>query len=640
MSQTVTREYIRKFFKLGDQTRDERILDYVMSHLVLKEYPHNSYICRAGDSSQSMYFIESGVVFVRGGKNQILNELQSGSYFGEYAALTGEKRSADIQANGMVQVYELSTRVLHVLTKSQPKIYGLFLRGIYDQATDRYQNLVRVLNARRGLGSSAGGKPQSSLSLFVHYYLVFLIFFNLILFAPELSAVSSHPLWLCSPIIFLVAYIVITRRALESIVLSGFYISIIQSRFNFISAYTDRVISALGENSGLILMVVLMGSLTRLFSASGSINALKYLAEKRIKTGRGILLSAFCSMVLIAIDEYLSILINGACFTPSSDQKKIPREKSSFVLGMSPMALCILSPLSLTGLYLTGVITSSGGGKELFIRAARYNFSAILALAFILLLIFDKLPAAGALRRGIIRVREGGDLWPEGTEVGQGRDSSNRGKLRNLIVPILVLIAASIITGTLESGALSVNVLYGMIITLIFTFLLYCSQRYMSPEQFFNNIIFGIESMLAPIVMFVASSCFASAIGEIGFSSWLNEAVRALIGGQAWLLPALIFGVCTLVGALFDNPWAMYALGMPLALELGRTVNMDLGIFVGAVCAAGFAGNEIALGDIFFEGPMLGINPITYYRTKLPYVIVITILAFLAYGAIGYYFRG
>jgi Na+/H+ antiporter NhaC len=210
----------------------------------------------------------------------------------------------------------------------------------------------------------------------------------------------------------------------------------------------------------------------------------------------------------------------------------------------------------------------------------------------------------------------------------------------NLVLPILVLIGASILTGSLESGSLSVNVLYGMLITLIFTFILYCSQRYMSPEQFFNNMIFGFESMLAPVVMFVASSVFASGIEEIGFSAWLETVVRNIAGGQAWIIPALIFAVCTVVGALFDNPWAMYALGMPIALELGRALEMDLGIFVGAVCAAGFAGNEIALGDIFFEGPMLGINPIAYYRAKLPYVIVITILAFLAYAGLGYFLHG
>jgi Na+/H+ antiporter NhaC len=143
--------------------------------------------------------------------------------------------------------------------------------------------------------------------------------------------------------------------------------------------------------------------------------------------------------------------------------------------------------------------------------------------------------------------------------------------------------------------------------------------------------------MLAPIVMFVVSKCFAAGVDEIGFSVWLNEVVQNLIGGQAWMLPAIIFGACTLMGALFDNPWAMYAIGIPIALKLAASMGDSPGMYIGAVCAAGLAGNEIALGDIFFIGPMLGINPIAYYRAKLPYVILISLLALAAYGVAGYY---
>jgi Na+/H+ antiporter NhaC len=175
-----------------------------------------------------------------------------------------------------------------------------------------------------------------------------------------------------------------------------------------------------------------------------------------------------------------------------------------------------------------------------------------------------------------------------------------------------------------------------MFITLIFTFFLYCFQQYMTPEQFFRNIVFGIESMLAPIVMFVMSKCFAVGVEEIGFSAWLDSMVQGIIGGQSWTLPAIIFGICTLVGALIDNPWAMYAIGIPIAVNLAASVGGNAPLYVGAVCAAGLIGNEIAMGDIFFTGPMLGINPMAYYRSKFPYVILITVLSFAGYAVAGY----
>ncbi|GHV73783.1 hypothetical protein AGMMS49940_10850 [Spirochaetia bacterium] len=639
---TITRGYIRDFFKFSDSDEDVITLNFIMSHLVLKEYEHTRYICRAGDVADAMYFIEAGVVSVRGQNDEVINELDAGKYFGEYAALTGDKRMADIQAKGTVQVYELDSKILSVLARSNARIYSLFLKNAYAQATDRYRKLVRSLNSRRGMGNPGSQKKLTFWSLYTNYYLVALIFSVAMIvsispFAEEQTEGLMHHLWLCSPIIFLVGYIVITKRALEAIVLAVMYLMIMLAKLNFISAFYGNVIGAVTETADIILLVILMGSLTRLFSASGSINALKYIAERRIKSGAGILFASFCSMVLIAIDEYLSVLINGACFTPLSDQKRIAREKSAMVMGMSPGALCIISPISLTGIYLAGMIAMSGGEPGMFFTAIPFNFTALLTVFFVLLLITGRAPLFGGLKKALSRVKEGGSLWPEDTDIEEEEGGANRGRVTNLILPILVFAGSSIITGTLEAGSFSVNVLYGMFITLIFTFFLYCFQRYMTPEQFFKNVVFGIENMLAPIVMFVVSKCFANGITEIGFSTWLNEIVQQLLGGQAWLLPAIIFGLCTLVGALFDNPWAMYAIGIPIALNLSVSLQGNPALYIGAVCAAGLVGNEIAMGDIFFIGPMLGINPIAYYRTKLPYVILITLLAVLGYMAAGYF---
>ena len=545
---------------------------------------------------------------------------------------------ADIQAQGTVLVYELEKQVLHELTQHHSHIFSLFLRNAYAQATDRYKKLVRILNSKRGFVSMAPRKKTTMPLLFLNYYVVFLIFFAAILFAPDAGAGRMHPLWLCSPIVFMVAYIFITKRALEALVLAVMYIMVLLTKIRFAGAFYEHILTAISGTSDIILMVGLMGAITRLFSSSGSINALKYAAAKRLKSSKGTMLAAFFAAAFIAIDEYLSVLINGACFTPLADEKNIPREKSAMVMGMSPGALCILSPISLTGIYLSGLIAMTSGERGLFLQSIRYNYAALISLVFIFFLALEKLPLAGPLKKAFIRVRKGGALWPEGTDNTSEEDSSaNRGRVVNLVLPVLVLFASSIVTGYLESGSFQVNVLYGMFITMIFMFVLYCFQRYMTPDQFFKNIVYGVESMIAPIVLFLIGKCFSNAMEEIGFSAWLNELVQNLIRGQVWLLPVIIFSVCTLVGALFDNPWAMYAIGMPIALGFAQSLNGNPGLYVGAVCAAGLIGNELALGDIFFIGTMLGINPLSYYQAKLPYVISIAVIAFFAFAAAGYF---
>jgi Na+/H+ antiporter NhaC len=637
-AKVITRAYIQNFFQLGDSPKDTALLDFIMSHLQLKDYVHGKYICRYGDTADAMYFIESGAILVRGENDEIINELQPGRYFGEYAAITNDKRRANIQAKGAVQVYALDKEVLHALTRSHVKIYGLFLRNVYDQATDRYRKLVRLLNLKRGISYGGSRKKLTLPSLFFNYYAVFLIFYLALLFAPDPALGRMHPVWLCSPIVFMVAYMIITKRALEALVLSSLYIMMLLAKLHFVGAFYVHILATITDTTDIILMVMLMGSFTRLFSASGSVNALKFIAERKLKSAKGTLLAAFISMVLIAIDEYLSVMINGACFMPLADEKRVPREKSSMVMGMSPGALCILSPMSLTGIYLTGLIAIASGERGLFFQSIRYNFGAIITIVLILLLALEKLPLAGDLKKAAIRVRKGGPLWPEGTDAPEEEDdSANRGRIINLLLPVLILIAASVVSGTLAAGEFQVNVLYGMFVTLIFVFFMYCFQRYMTPEQFFKNVMYGMESMIAPIAMFLVGKCFASGMEDIGFSGWLNEVVQGFIRGQVWLLPLIIFTVCTFVGALFDNPWAMYAIGMPIAVGFAGSLNGNTPLYVGAVCAAGLLGNEIAMGDIFFIGPMLGINSTSYYQTKLPYVIFITVAAFLAYAAAGYF---
>jgi Na+/H+ antiporter NhaC len=139
--------------------------------------------------------------------------------------------------------------------------------------------------------------------------------------------------------------------------------------------------------------------------------------------------------------------------------------------------------------------------------------------------------------------------------------------------------------------------------------------------------------------MLVVVNCFSNSMGEIGFSDWLNAAVQTAIGGQAWLLPALIFALFTIIAMLFGSSWAMFPIGIPLALSLAISVNGNPGLFIAAVCAAGLSGDGLSMynGDMFFFASCLGIKPQAYYSTKLPYVLAIALLAlagFLVCGAL------
>jgi serine phosphatase RsbU (regulator of sigma subunit) len=96
-----------------------------------------------------MYFIESGKAVVLGkDKKSINNELEPGQYFGEYAALTGDKRLATVKAKGNVVLYEVDRVSLLELIKENPKLYSFFLKRVYAQTTTMYTQLQTELQSR------------------------------------------------------------------------------------------------------------------------------------------------------------------------------------------------------------------------------------------------------------------------------------------------------------------------------------------------------------------------------------------------------------------------------------------------------------------------------------------------------------
>jgi len=631
-AEIINREYIRKFFHLTDSEDDIDQLDYIMSHLVYREYEHNSFLCRTGDDSNEMYFIESGTVVVWGKSGEASGVYHAGEHIGEYSAITGEKCLADMQARGIVGVYVLDKESLTLLGTSFPGIYASFFKEVYDRSTENYRKLTQILHARRDVGTRGQRKKIPVKFLLLKYSIIILLFLGVMIFMPD-PAVYELPLfWIASPFIFMFVYLIITGRILETLVYSLIYASILLSGFNFISTSSAYMKNTIRNTADIIVILVLLGAITRLFYKSGSMAALKYIIGQRVKSARGTLFVTFLSMVYIAIDEYLSLLINSSGFKTLLDKKNIPREKSVMVMGITPSALVLLTPFSITGVYITGLVILYTGQQYLFLESIPYNFSALLAVAFILLLIFGIVPLSGGLKRAYARVKEGGELWPDGTDAPLTKYSDEiHGHLLNLLLPVFIFIVSSILTGTIQTGAFSINVLYGLFFTLFSIFFLYTFQQFMTPDQFFKNIFFGMESKAAAIAVFVVGKGFADSIMDLGFNAWLYNFLLVYTQDYIWLLPAAIFIICAIFCTLFDSPWTMFVIFIPISIGIATAMDTNVALFIGAVCAGGFIGNEFAPRDAFSVGSMLGVNPKVYYRARLPYIIVIAIISLCGY---------
>jgi len=117
-------ESLRKVYVFSSLAEDERRL--IAEHSVEMHFAEKELILHEGEAGDSFYIIDEGEVEVfltsGHGSRKVLGRLKEGDFFGEIALLTGEKRSASVEALSDVRVYRLDKENFKDILESKPDI--------------------------------------------------------------------------------------------------------------------------------------------------------------------------------------------------------------------------------------------------------------------------------------------------------------------------------------------------------------------------------------------------------------------------------------------------------------------------------------------------------------------------------------
>ena len=106
-----------------EQLEDE-YLKMISSKMLLKHYTAGQTLFREGTNGDSMYIVVIGVVKALVAKNGVdvtVGQLTPGQFFGEMSMLTGEPRTATIEAASDLEVYEIRREHITEVFDKQPK---------------------------------------------------------------------------------------------------------------------------------------------------------------------------------------------------------------------------------------------------------------------------------------------------------------------------------------------------------------------------------------------------------------------------------------------------------------------------------------------------------------------------------------
>ena len=636
----ITNDYIRDLFGLGGGAEAKKEADAILQRLHRIVFENGQDICRIDGEPDGMFFLESGEAIVLNREGEQINLMHEGQYFGEYAVLTRQKRLSTVRSNGRTVVFKMETDDVMRVLAAHPGISGELMKRLYGQVSAKHSQILELTRARRGILQDPNNRrPLGLKEMLLTYGSVAAVFLLSFFLLPKSG--PAAPVFLL-PLLFLIVYALLTRRTLETLILSGMFAALLLYRRELFGDYTKAVLAsaASADNVFTVYVMALMGGVVTLIEASGSITAFKKHLEGRVRTGRGARLAFFVITLLTAIDDGLNLLTASVCARPAAEENRVPREETSLMAAFLPVTVCSFVPLSIWGIFVVGALKASvpTGAIGLFCRSLCFNFFSIVSVAAMLLLCFDKLPRSRQLKAAKRRVEEGGKLWPEGSEQYDPGDREKIcGRVVNLLLPIGVLALASLLLGSVSAGSFAMNSAIGLTATLAVMFLLYCSQRLMSPEAFSEYLVKGMQGMLLPIVVYLLTICFSTMLNGLGLADAIDAAVPALFGRAVWLMPLVIYILATMLAAVLGSSWAMFIIAFPLAAALGGSLGMSLPLCVGAVCSAGISGEKLCpySGEATVVGTAVGCAPAAVSGLTRRYAAAFFVLSAAFYAIAG-----
>ncbi len=488
---------------------------------------------------------------------------------------------------------------------------------------------------------------------------VMLCLFATCAFAAEEGAEVSKfygTFWsLLGPVIAIVLAL-ITKEVYSSLFIGILAGALFSADFKPVAAMDNLLnegfIAAVAGTAGIFIFLVLLGVLVALINKSGGSAAFGAWASKNIKSKIGASIATFILGVLIFIDDYFNCLTVGSVMRPVTDRNKISRAKLAYLIDATAAPICMIAPISSWAAAVSSY-APEGQGLGLFIQAIPYNFYSLLTFVFVIALSLMKFDY-GPMKKHELAAMKGDLFCGSAAEAGAGADEeagSSRGKVIDLILPIIVLIVvcvlALIYVGGYFSGAsfvdafgntdATVGLPWGAIIVLVFTIIYMLCRRTITFKEAMECIPKGFNAMVPAILILTFATALKNITGLLGSDAFVEGAL-ANAGALKNFLPAIIFLVAIGISFSTGTSWGTFGILIPIVLGIFEP-GTEIAIIGMSACLAGsVCGDHCSpISDTtIMSSAGAQCNHINHVSTQLPYAITVAAVSFVAYIIAGF----
>ena len=426
-------------------------------------------------------------------------------------------------------------------------------------------------------------------------------------------------------------------------------------------------------NVGILVFLVVLGSIVSLMNKAGGSAAFGRWASKHVKTKMGVQIATILLGILIFIDDYFNCLTVGSVMRPIAVRNGVTKEKLAYLLDSTAAPVCIISPISSWAAAVSGFVSGGENGLALFCKAIPFNFYAFFTIIFmfgIVLLGFD----FKAMSKYDARLKE----WYERTQGGKldkvsdtklhvvehgvgaqkGEDSQkSKGSVSDLVIPIVMLIIFCM-AGMVYSGGFfdaanenyldfveafaasnaSVGLVIGSLASFILTVILFVSKKTLPFNDAMSSLIKGFEAMVPAILILTLAWTLKSMTDSLGAAEYVSGVVASSAAGLQQLLPAIIFIVAAFLAFATGTSWGTFGILIPICIAVFPEADPLRIISISACMAGAVCGDHISpISDTtIMASAGAECKHVHHVSSQLPYALTVAIASCLTFVVAGF----
>ena len=484
----------------------------------------------------------------------------------------------------------------------------------------------------------------------------------------EGESFAYNTLWAALPPVIAIGLALITKEVYSSLFLGILVGAMMYANFDFMGTFVhvfeDGIIANLSDpsNVGILIFLVILGTMVQLMNAAGGSAAFGKWSTEHIKSRTAAQLAVVCLGVLIFIDDYFNCLTVGSVMRPLSDKHKISRAKLAYLIDATAAPVCIIAPVSSWAAAVTGFVDGVDG-LDLFISAIPYNYYALLTILMMVTMAIMKVefgPMAVHEHNAI----EKGDIYTTPDRPYENATNtvpSSKGKVLDLIFPILVLIVMCVI-GLIYSGGFfdggvgfaeafsnadaSIGLTYGSFFAFVITIVWYVIRRVLTFRQMMDLIPEGFKAMVPAILILTFAWTLKTMTDSLGLKHYIADIVLGFSDGMMSMLPAVIFVIGCIMSFATGTSWGTFGVLIPIVVAaytepgVGFTPGYEsIGTILVSACMAGaVCGDHCSpISDTtIMASAGAQCNHLNHVQTQLPYALSCAAISFVAYIFAGF----